>query len=114
MFGELRLIGMVEVVEQAASREKLLSGPALRDSPFVQDDEIIAEREQPAKIVVHNHDRVVLGRLADHPQNPKLFLIIHPDRRLIEKENRGVAEQTAGKSQQFSLAAREPPARREL
>src|ERR1700682_2108880 len=114
MFRGLRAVCMVEVVEQTAPREKLVSSPALSNLTLAQNDEIIAKRQQPAKIVIHHHDGVVFGRLPDHSQDCKLLLIIHPDRRLIEEEDRGIAEQAASEREEFSLTAREAPTRREL
>ena len=45
MFRGLRAVRMVEVVEQAAPREKLVSSPALSDLTLAQDDEVIAKRQ---------------------------------------------------------------------
>src|SRR6184192_379163 len=96
MFHWRSAVCVVEVVKQTAPREKLVSSPALGDLTVAQDDEVIAKRQQPAKIMIHYHDGVVFGRLTNHPQDPKLFLIIHSNRRFVEKENRGIAEQAAG------------------
>ena len=64
--------------------------------------------------MIHHHDGVVPGRLPDHSQNGEFLLIIHPDRRLIEEENRGIAEKAASEGEEFSLTARKPPAGRKF
>jgi len=89
-------------------RQDLLGRSGQRDAATIQRDQILARGQQNRAVRDDNH-RTLLADLGQRPAQFIFGLAVEAARRLVEEDDRRVANQRTGDGNALALATREPP-----